>query len=526
MSQKQFYITTAINYTNGSPHFGHAYEAVVADCLARYHRICGENVFFLTGTDEHGQKIADTAANQKPKLTPLELCDKYVAEFQSLNDGLNISNDFYIRTTMDKHEACAKNIWIRCAENDDIYMGRYEGWYSKREERFVTEFEAQSMNLMDGTTPLIKTSESSYFFKLSKYHDRIVQHITNNPDFIFPSEKRNEILERLKEPLTDLSISRTSFDWGIPIPENFKGNQSEEKHVMYVWFDALTNYLSGVDYPDGSLAHFWPSDIHLIGKDIAWFHAVIWPCMLFSASIPLPKRIVCHGFVNGPDGRKMSKTWGNIVDPVQLLTQYTSDTVRYFMLREGIFGADFSFGESKLQERYNADLANNLGNIVQRSLSLADRYCCGIVPDNQALQIFDINNFSQKIQKNYDDLNLQGMINQILDILVFINKWLTDSAPWNLKNEEDIPKQRSIVKTLLEAIYVICHFVWPIMPDVTETIFIRLNNFPVSIPELILNQWKSLKVGVPVILDKPLFPRIGDTRIEKKQKQQEKLNKK
>ena len=308
---EKFYITTAINYTNGSPHFGHAYEAIVADCLARYHRFAGNDVFFLTGTDEHGQKIADTAATQVPPVTPLELCDTYVAEFQSLNKQLNISFDNYIRTTSEKHKELAKLIWTKCAEAGDIYLDKYVGWYLKREERFVPETEAKKMNYKDGDTPLIKTEEPSYFFRLSKYQDQIIKYIQTHPDFIFPNERREEILERLnnkKEPLLDLSISRTSFDWGIDIPEKFKGKPENlkdnvDKHVMYVWFDALTNYLSGVDYPCGSVAKYWPANIHLIGKDIVWFHAVIWPCMLFSAGIQLPHRIICHGFINGPDGK-------------------------------------------------------------------------------------------------------------------------------------------------------------------------------------------------------------------------------
>lgn len=529
MSQGKFYLTTAINYTNGSPHFGHAYEAVVADCIARYNRIAGRDVFFLTGTDEHGQKISDTAANLNPPVTPLQLCDKYVAEFQNLNKKLTISNDFYIRTTMEKHEECAKQVWKLCAEKGDIYLGKYEGWYSKREERFVTETEAQTMNYMDGTSPLIKTSEPSYFFRLSKYQDFVIKHITENPEFIFPQEKRNEILDRLKEPLNDLSISRTTFNWGVPIPNSFDGksNDVDENHVMYVWFDALTNYLSGIDYPNSKLAYHWPADIHLIGKDIAWFHAVIWPCMLFSANIELPKRIVCHGFVNGPDGRKMSKSWGNVVDPVVILQKYTSDTVRYFMLKEGAFGSDFNFSEKSLQDRYNGELANNFGNLVQRSLNLVNSYCDGKVPHEEAVPIFDANILAKHIEKEFDQLNIQNVVQYIFDTLTVINKWLTTEAPWNLKGDEHISKRRIIVKTLLESLYIITHFVEPIMPNTSQEIFNRLNHNQSNIPHVVNNAWKLLTVDTNIKIGDPLFPRIGGTHVEqRKQEKQEKENKK
>ncbi|QKF94573.1 methionyl-tRNA synthetase [Fadolivirus algeromassiliense] len=519
MSNK-FYITTAINYTNGSPHFGHAYEAVVADCIARYHRLIGNDVFFLTGTDEHGQKIADTAANQNPPLSPLELCDKYVAEFKNLNNKLNISYDFYIRTTMEKHELCAQDIWKRCANNDDIYLGQYEGWYNKREERFVTETEAQSTNYMDGTIPLIKTSEPSYFFRMGKYQDRLIKHIQDHPEFIFPEEKRMEILDRLKEPLNDLSISRTTFDWGIPVPDSFKGKPDNviEKHVMYVWFDALTNYLSGVDYPLGPILYQWPADIHLIGKDIAWFHAVIWPCMLFSANISLPKRIVCHGFVNGPDGRKMSKTYGNVIDPVKLLETYTSDTIRYFMLREGTFGADFNCNEAYLQDRYNGELANNFGNLVQRGLNLAKSYCDSLVPSEAAVQIFDLKQFAQKINKAFNNLDIQHAIQMLFDTLTLINKWLTDEAPWNLKGDEFITKRKIIVRTLLEALYAICHFTWVVMPSTSEEIFARLNTKMTVTENLLANSFNSLKPETEITLGAPLFPRLEKSHTDERNK--------
>lgn len=509
MTESKFYITTAINYTNGSPHFGHCYEAVVADCLARYHRFSGKEVFFLTGSDEHGQKIADTATAQS--LEPIELCDKYVQEFQSLNAKMNVSNDFYIRTTSEKHETLAKYFWELCDKNGDIYLGKYTGWYSKREERFVTETEAKEMNYKDGTQDLIQTSEPSYFFKMSKYHDQLVQYIKDHPDFIFPEEKRNEILERLKVPLFDLSISRTSFNWGIPLPEGY-----EKNHVMYVWFDALTNYLSGIDWPNGELAKFWPADVHLIGKDITWFHAVIWPCMLFSAGIPLPKQIVCHGFVNGPDGRKMSKTWGNIVDPVVTLQSYKPDVIRYFILREGVFGSDFNFSSEYLETRHDGDLADNLGNLVYRIQNLTKRYSDSKVPVESAEPIFDLEDLAKYVDLQYNKYNLQNVINRIFSVVADLNKWIEVKSPWKLKGEEhDVPKKH-IVRNLLEALYILAHYLEPIMPELASKIFKFFNTKQVTLEELKQNAWKHLVPGTEILQGEPLFPRIKDTKFDKK----------
>lgn len=518
MSRKEFYITTAINYTNGSPHFGHAFEITVTDLIARFQRFLGRDVFFLTGTDEHGQKIADTAAAQKPPITPLALCDKYVAEFQSLNKQLNISNDFYIRTTMEKHEECAKYIWELAAHSGDIYLGNYEGWYSKREERFLTELEAKSLNYMDGDKSLTKTCESSYFFRLSKYQDRLIEHIKTHPEFIFPPEKSNEIIERLKEPLNDLSISRTTFDWGVPIPHAFNGKQHMEtqKHVMYVWFDALTNYLSGIDFPNGKSSRYWPADMHVIGKDIAWFHAVIWPCMLFSVNIPLPKQIVCHGFVNSSDGRKMSKSYGNVVDPLDMLKRYTSDTVRYFMAREGAFGSDFSFNEKSLQDRYNGELANNFGNLVQRSLNLATSYCDSKVPIEEAIPIINLELLSQNVEKMFKELHIQSAVQVIFEAMTEVNRWLTVEEPWKLKGVEHAAKRRIIVRTLLEVLYILGHFIMPIMPVASEELFNRLGKQPIHLPELLKSSWKHLESHSPVKVGDPLFPRLGSYRDSKK----------
>jgi len=316
-------------------------------------------------------------------MEPIELCDKYVVEFKSLNHTLSVSEDFYIRTTMPKHLDTCRWFWNQSLKNGDIYLGKYEGWYNVREEKFVTETEAAKDKFLDSGSqkPLIKTSEPSYFFRMSKYQHPLIQYIYDNPGFIWPEEREAEVLTRLKEPLLDLSISRTTFNWGVPVP-------NDETHVMYVWFDALTNYISAVDYPHGELVKFWPADVHLIGKDICWFHTVIWPCMLMSAGVPLPKQVVSHGFVNGPDGRKMSKTYGNVVNPVTVLENYNSDLVRYFCLREGVFGEDFSYSKESLITRNDSELADDIGNLIQRAFSLASLWSEGKVPDAPFEELF------------------------------------------------------------------------------------------------------------------------------------------
>ena len=328
---EKFYLTTAINYTNGPPHVGHAYEAITSDVISRYHRVYGRQVFFLTGTDEHGQKIADTA--EKAGVKPIDICDKYAGQFQDLNAKLSISNDGYIRTTQPHHHKLVQLLWQRVEKKGDIYLDRFSGYYNVREETFITDHDAEQSDFKDPVSgvPLEKREEESYFFKMSKYHDRLVEHIKTHPEFIQPELRRNEILARLREPLRDLSVSRNTFSWGIPVPN---GNG----HVMYVWFDALSNYLSGVGWPDGQHKSMWPADVHIIGKDILWFHTVIWPTMLMSAGVDLPKTVFGHGFVSDKDGVKMSKSLGNVIDPYDMLQKYGSDTLRFFITRAAPYG--------------------------------------------------------------------------------------------------------------------------------------------------------------------------------------------
>jgi methionyl-tRNA synthetase len=334
-SSKGYYITTAINYTNGPAHMGHAYEAATADVIARFHRLTGADsrpTFFCTGADEHGQKIANTAADLGQE--PIEICDKYVTGFQVLKQRTLISYDGYVRTTSDRHKRTAQELWRRCDKAGDIYLDNYSGWYNIREETFVTENDAALSEYKDPTSgvPLKQVEEASYFFKMSKYNELLIKHIEDNPEFILPERHRNQILQRLRsDGLRDLSISRTTFTWGIHVPEGF-----DSDHVMYVWMDALSNYLTGVNglgtNDDGSLTgleRFWPADVHIIGKDILWFHTVIWPCLLMSAGLALPKTIFAHGFVNDKEGKKMSKTMGNVIDPHDMLDKFDVDTFRW-----------------------------------------------------------------------------------------------------------------------------------------------------------------------------------------------------
>lgn len=490
----EFFLTTAINYTNGKPHLGHAYEVVIADFIARWHRLEGDNVFLLTGTDEHGQKIADTAKSQA--LSPIELCDKYVIEFKMLNQLLQINYTRFIRTTEELHKVTATRLW-KLVEPHDIYLSEYRGWYSTREERFYTLAEAEAVNYLDGTAPLSEVSEPSYFFRLSKYQNKLIDHIEANSDFIYPPERRNEILERLKEPLLDLSISRTKVKWGIPIPD-----PGAEDHVMYVWFDALANYLSGVDALGiESGPSRWPADLHLIGKDIVWFHAVIWPCMLFSAGLPLPRQIICHGFINASDGRKMSKTWGNVVDPVEVIKKYGSDAFRFFCLSEGSFGSDINFSFDIVKERYNGELANNLGNLVQRTSKLAELYSESVVPVEAAEAIFNIDEVKTLLSGLVRGHQITKAVHKIFQLSAEVNGWITQKAPWKSNNEKE---KRICVRSLAESLYILAHLLEPIIPTAAEEMFRRLGTEKKVLGQL---SWSNLVPGAAIKTGEALFPR-------------------
>ncbi|HMN88282.1 MAG TPA: methionine--tRNA ligase, partial [Bauldia sp.] len=376
MTADPFYITTAISYPNGAPHIGHAYEALATDALARFARLDGRDVYFLTGTDEHGIKMKQTAAREG--ITPRALADRNAPLFMKMVEALGCSNDDFIRTSEPRHYTASQEIWRRMAANGDIYKDSYAGWYSVRDEAYYAESETEVRpdNVRYGPqgTPVEWVEEESYFFRLSAYQDRLLAHYEANPDFIGPDERRNEVVSFVKGGLRDLSISRTTFDWGIPVP-------GDPKHVMYVWVDALTNYITGVGFPDdpAMFSRYWPANRHVIGKDIVPFHAVYWPAFLMSAGLAPPKRVYAHGFLFNR-GEKMSKSVGNVIDPFSLIAAYGVDAVRYFFLREVPFGQDGNYSHDAIVQRINADLANDLGNLAQRSLSMIARNLDGVLP--------------------------------------------------------------------------------------------------------------------------------------------------
>lgn len=496
MQQKQRYcITTAIAYTNGDPHFGHAYEIVCADVIARFNRLAGKDVFFLTGTDEHGQKVRDSAMSFG--LEPLKYCDIVVEKFKTLYAKLHISNNYFIRTTSEEHLNMCQRLWTAAAKRGDIYLGEYEGWYNTREEMFVSEKDAATSDYKDPITgkPFDKFKEPSYFFRLSKYQDKIIKHITANPDFIFPVSKRTEIMERLKEPLTDLSISRTLLDWGVPVP-------GDDGHVMYVWFDALTNYLSGTP------PQYWPIDVHLIGKDIIWFHSVIWIGMLMSCDLPLPKQIVCHGFVNDHQGKKMAKSVGNVVDPFDVIDKYSADVLRYFVMKTGIFGADFPHSNERLAQCNDSELQANVGNLVNRILKLTEKYCNRRIPEGTTENLIDLPTLTKNVTTAFDTYRIQDGIDFVVKELRLINVWLALKEPWKEGNEKV-----NTIRTVLESLYIIGHFLLPIVPHSMTTMFESLNHSPVLLSEL---QSSNLITGKVITICEPLFPRFLENSVTRK----------
>jgi len=507
----KYYITTAINYCNGWPHIGHAYEALTSDVFARYRRMLGEDVFFMTGADEHGQKIAQVAENEG--LQPIQICDRYCLGFRALNQRLNVSNDFYVRTTEERHKVVARAMWTKCKENGDIYLDRYEGWYMVREERFITEQEAQEWDYKDPSSgvPLKKMSEPSFFFRLSKYQQKVIQHIEANADFIQPTQYKGELLERLKSiELRDLSISRGTFDWGVSCPEE---PADGKQHVMYVWFDALINYMSGVDGLDASkpLSRFWPASMHIVGKDIHWFHAVIWPAMLMSAGMKLPKSVVVHGFIAGADGRKMSKSLGNVVDPHDMLDKLPCDTLRWYLCREATFGDDVRFSEDSLRLMHNAELCDNLGNLVNRAVSL----CGGSVPSGKVSvpPPFNLKELKTAVKDAFESYRLSDAAHLAIEAAGKTNKWIADLEPWKMKDADKQDLRASCLRKLLEAVYVLAHFFAPFIPIAAEAIFAKLGEAPRPIPEL-EDDFQNLTEGKEVKATSLLFSQLEVKKVD------------
>jgi methionyl-tRNA synthetase len=433
MSGKPYYITTAIAYPNGAPHIGHAYEAIATDAIARFMRLDGRDVFFLTGTDEHGIKMLQTAA--KENVTPRELVERNVPRFQGMDDRLNCSYDEFIRTTESRHHKSSREIWNRMRRNGDLYRSKYAGWYSVRDEAYYDESETRlddkGQRLGPQGTPVEWVEEKSYFFKLSAYQDKLLDLYARVPDFVLPKERLNEVVSFVRGGLQDLSISRTTFDWGVKVPYN-------PKHVMYVWIDALTNYITAVGYPNTESEKFrkyWPADLHVIGKDIVRFHAVYWPAFLMSAGVEVPRRIFSHGFLFNR-GEKMSKSVGNVVDPFALADAYGVDPLRYFLLREVPFGQDGNYSHEAIVNRINADLANDLGNLAQRSLSLIARRYDGVLPapemhsqqDSAMLAAADAMIGAAREHMRTQQLHL--VLSTVWGVVGTANRYFTAEAPW------------------------------------------------------------------------------------------------
>jgi methionyl-tRNA synthetase len=516
------YISTAIAYMNGYPHIGHAYEFISADALSRLNRVLGYDTWFVTGSDEHGQKVE--AAAEKKGLPPKEHCDHYVSAFNVLLKSIGCSNDDYVRTTEERHKRVAQELWRRCAANDDIYLHYHEGWYNEREECYVTETDAAMTDYKDPGTGLEykKVSEEAYFFRMSKYADRLIAYMEENPGFCEPEAARQELFARLRHPdgLRDVCVSRTTFKWGIPVPEGF-----DQKHIMYVWFDALSNYLTGVDalgLENSDKGRYWPCNKHIIGKDIKWFHCVIWPTMLMSAGVPLYKSVFSHGFVNAADGRKMSKSFNNTIDPHDITSKYPLDSVRYYTLSAATYGSDLNFSEQSLITMHNSELADVLGNLIHRALNLTHKYCNGVVPESthdEAFALpFNLQALLDDAEGIADECALNTLAFRAMDAVRSTNKFLTDAEPWKMKGADE-SRRAPVVRTTLEALYAFSHFLAPIMPYATEKIFDKLGTPPRALFRLDAGFY-NLVPGTPVTIGDILFTKI-ETEEEKQGKPKE-----
>jgi methionyl-tRNA synthetase len=461
-----FYVTTAIAYPNGQPHIGHAYEAIATDAIARFARLDGKDVFFLTGTDEHGLKMVQTA--QAEGLAPAELATRNAARFRDMDVRLNISFDRFIRTTEEQHHRSTQSIWNRMQQNGDIYIDAYSGWYSVRDEAYYAEDETTvgEDNVRRGPqgTPVEWVEEKSYFFRLSAYQDRLLALYDSQPDFIGPDARRNEVTSFVKRGLRDLSISRTTFDWGVKVP-------NDPEHVMYVWLDALTNYITGVGFPDESDPNwrYWPADVHIIGKDIIRFHAVYWPAFLMSAGIPVQKRVYAHGFLFNR-GEKMSKSVGNVVDPFNLADQYGVDQMRYFFLREVPFGQDGNYNHEAIVARINADLANDLGNLAQRSLSMIAKQLEGVLPepgeftDNDKAILAEADAMLGASRTAMATQQIHQWLNAVWLVVAEANRYFAGEAPWALA-KTDPARQKTVLYVTAEVVRQVAILTQPVMPD-------------------------------------------------------------
>jgi methionyl-tRNA synthetase len=472
---KRFYLTTPIYYVNGAPHIGHAYTSIAADVMARFKRLDGYEVFFLTGTDEHGQKVEQAA--RAAGVDPQSFVDQVSADFRDMTAKMGISNDDWIRTTEERHKISCTELWRRIAANGHIYLGHYEGWYAVRDEAFYDESELTTRP--DGTkvapsgAPVAWVREPSYFFDLSKWQDKLLELYESHPDFIAPTSRRNEVMSFVRGGLLDLSISRTSFTWGIPVPD-------APGHVMYVWLDALNNYVTGCGFPDPTAERwaFWPADVHFVGKDIIRFHAVYWPAFLMAAGLPVPKRVTSNGWWV-VEGEKMSKSLGNVIEPRQLVVTYGLDQVRYFLLREKPFGADGSMSHHAIVTRINVELANDLGNLAQRSLTLIARNCAGALPGRGAATKADagmdaaVAALPGLVRAHIERQEFHEALEEVWKVVRAANAYIDHQAPWAL-NRTDKPRMGTVLRVLADALRMIATLLQPFMPTSMSTMLDQL----------------------------------------------------
>ncbi len=510
MSNKNFYITTPIYYPSGKPHMGHAYSSIIADIFARFKRIDEFDVFFLTGTDEHGLKM-QREAEKNSKDVKL-FCDELSSKFKDLTNILYLSNDDFIRTTEKRHFKSVVDIWSKLEKSQDIYLSKYQGWYSVSDEAYYDDDEIEAKNNIKYSkisgSKVEWVEEESYFFKLSSWQDKLLKFYSDNPKFILPTSRRNEVVNFVKKGLKDLSVSRTSFNWGIPVPTN-------SKHLIYVWLDALTNYLSALNYPntkDNKYKKFWPANIHIIGKDILRFHAIYWPAFLMAANIPLPKRIYGHGWILSDD-KKMSKSLGNILDPIEIINNFGVDQLRYYLSKEVSLGNDGNISLKNLTDCINNDLANNYGNLCQRVFAFINKNCDSKIPTFNRLEKEDeklndeITNSLSDLRSLIDNQELNQYLKKVINISFNANKYFNDQKPWSLK-EKNPERMNTILYTILNQIRSISILLNPIIPIATEKVLTTLSIEKTNINLESLKNTKLLKPGIKLKKTDILFKKI------------------
>ncbi len=504
---KNYYITTPIYYPSAKPHMGHAYSSIIADFFARFKKIDGFNVYFLTGTDEHGLKIQRSA--EKLNRDPKSFCDEISKTFEDLTKTLNLSNTDFIRTTEDRHKVSVQNLWNILEKNNQIFLSKYSGWYSVSDEAFYNDDEVEEKDSLkiakSSGSPVEWVEEESFFFKLSQWEKPLLEFYEKNKNFILPESRRNEVISFVKSGLKDLSVSRKTFSWGVKVP-------NDENHVVYVWLDALTNYLSSLKYPDENnelYKSFWPADLHIIGKDILRFHAIYWPAFLLAADIEPPKRVYGHGWILSGD-EKMSKSKGNILDPLKIINVYGLDPLRYYLLKEVSFGNDGNISKEKLENCINSDLANNFGNLCQRVLSFAEKNCSSLIPDHkyndEDLETLKPLNNLDKIRSFIDNQDINQYMSFIVDRLFAANKYFNDQEPW--KKKDDRLRLNTIVYTALELIRKITILLYPVMPETSVKVLNIFNETENSIEFASIDNNEILKKDLKINKLDILFKKI------------------